>query len=199
MIFDYYKEFLKEFRSLVIDLFNSTMVQCEDKDNVININRKLNDYIIKLFSNPQEFNNKNILNHIYLFKTNTKEPKILLYKKILENTIIKFNILFRKYINRIKAIYRRGFDITENSSSNKLEYNIINNYNFFNKDTTKHLSHHLLKYFIYINNEYKNKYDNFDSEKLLKLNLSINNISWSFVILMIIIAIFLIEPIIIQS
>lgn len=200
MIFDYYKEFLIEFRSLIIDLFNSTMVQCEDKDNVININRKLDDYINKLFSNPKKFDNKDIiLNHIYLFKTSSEENKIPIYKKILEITITKFNILFRKYINRIKAIYRRSFDTTEDSSSNKLEYNIINNYNFFNKDTTKHLSHHLLKYFIYINNEYKNKYDNYDSEKLLKLNLSINNISWSFVILMIIIAIFLIEPIIIQS
>ena len=200
MIFDYYKEFLIEFRSLIIDLFNSTMVQCEDKDNVININRKLDDYINKLFSNPKKFDNKDIiLTHIYLFKTSSEENKIPIYKKILEITITKFNILFRKYINRIMAIYRRSFDTTEDSSSNKLEYNIINNYNFFNKDTTKHLSHHLLKYFIYINNEYKNKYDTYDSEKLLKLNLSINNISWSFVILMIIIAIFLIEPIIIQS
>ena len=200
MIFDYYKEFLKEFRSLIIDLFNSTMVQCEDKDNVININRKLKDYIIKLFSNPREFDNKDtILTHGYRFKTNEDEKNLPIYKKILENTIKKFNILFRKYINIIKAIYRKGFDTTEESSSNKLEYNIINNYNFFNKDTTKHLEHHLLKYFIYINNEYKNKYENYDSEKLLKLNLSINNISWSFVILMIIIAIFLIEPIIIQS
>jgi hypothetical protein len=200
MIFDYYKEFLIEFRSLIIDLLNSTMVECNDKDNVININRKLYDYINKLFSNPKEFDNKDtILTHTYLFKTNANEPKLPIYNKILENTITKFNILFRKYINIIKAIYRKGFNITEDSSSNKLEYNIINNYNFFNKDTTKHLSHHLLKYFIYINNEYKNKYDNYDSEKLLKLNLSINNISWSFVILMIIIAIFLIEPIIIQS
>jgi hypothetical protein len=196
MIFDYYKDFLMEFRSNIIDLFNSTMVECNDKDNVININSKLNQYIKKLFKESHEFN-KNILSD-YTYKT-TEEQKIEVYKKILEISINKFNILFRKYFNKIKAIYRKGFDITNESSSNKLEYNIINNYNFFNKDTTKHLSHHLLKYFININNEYKNKYDNFDSDKLLKLNLSINNISWSFVILMIIIAIFLIEPIIIQS
>lgn len=198
MIFDYYKDFLMEFRSLIIDLFNSTMVECEDKDNVININSKINHYITKLFNkeNPDLYKD---IKEVYIFKINTNEPKIDVYKKILSNTLTKFNILFRKYFNIIKAIYRRGFDITEDSSSNKLEYNIINNYNFFNKDTTKHLSHHLIKYFININNEDKNKYDNYDSEKLLKLNLSINNISWSFVILMIIIAIFLIEPIIIQS
>jgi hypothetical protein len=196
MIFDYYKDFLIEFRNLIIDLFNSTMVECNDKDNVININSKLNQYITKIFKESHEFN-KNILSD-YTYKT-TGEPKIEVYKKILENTLKNFNKIFRKFFNKIKAIYRKGFDITDESSSNKLEYNIINNYNFFNKDTTKHLSHHLLKYFININNEYKNKYDNFDSDKLLKLNLSINNISWSFVILMIIIAIFLIEPIIIQS
>ena len=198
MIFDYYKDFLMEFRSLIIDLFNSTMVECEDKDNVININSKLNNYIKKLFNkeNPDLYKD---IKEDYIFKISTNEPKINVYIKILQNTLIKFNTNFRKYFNIIKAIYRRGFDITEDSSSNKLEYNIINNYNFFNKDTTKHLSHHLIKYFININNEDKNKYDNYDSERLLKLNLSINNISWSFVILMIIIAIFLIEPIIIQS
>jgi hypothetical protein len=198
MIFDYYyKEFLIEFRSLIIDLFNSTMIECNDKDNVININSKLNQYITKLFSNPREFN-KNI-SHIYTYKTTAEEPKIEIYKKILQNTLIKFNTIFRKYFNIIKAIYRKGFYITEDSSANKLVYNIINNYNFFNKDTTKHLTNNLLNYSIYINDEDKNKYDNYDSERLLKLNLSINNISWSFVILMIIIAIFLIEPIIIQS
>ena len=197
MIFDYYKEFLIEFRSIIIDLFNSTMIECEHKDNVININSKLKVYINKIFKNGggSDFNIKDT----YTFNTSADDTKIDIYKKILENTIIKFNTIFRKYFNIIKAIYRQKFDIIENRSSNKLEYNIINNYNFFNKDTTKHLSHHLLKYDININNEDKNKYDNFDSERLLKLNLSINNISWSFVILMIIIAIFLIEPIIIQS
>ena len=49
------------------------------------------------------------------------------------------------------------------------------------------------------NSNTKNKYELYGSDKLLKLNLSINNVSWSFVILMIIILIFLIEPIIIQS
>lgn len=199
MIFDYYKEFLMEFRSLIIDLFNSTMVECNDKENVININSKINHYITKIFTDNNIDFNKDIKKLKLTYKLLSSEKKIEIYKKILKNTLIKFNILFRKYFNIIKAIYRKGFDITDTSSSNKLEYNIINNYNFFNKDTTKHLSHHLLKYFININNEDKNKYDNYDSDKLLKLNLSINNISWSFVILMIIIAIFLIEPIIIQS
>lgn len=197
MIFDYYKEFLMEFRSLIIDLFNSTMIECEDKDNVININSKLNHYISKIFKDKDFDFNRDIKNLNFDYDTN--ETKINIYKKILQNKIDNFNIIFRKYFNIIKAIYRKGFEITDISSSNKLEYNIINNYNFFNKDTTKHLSKHLLKYFIIINNENKNKYDNYDSEKILKLNLSINNISWSFVILMIIIAIFLIEPIIIQS
>lgn len=203
MIFDYYKEFLQDFRNKIIDLFNSTEIVCEDKENVININNKLNTYINKLFKKINandkskiDFNNKIIFDD---FIINSSEPRIEIYKNILTNKIKEINILFRKYFNIIKAIYRKGFEITEDTSSNKLEYNIINNYNFFNKDTTKHLSKFLLKYSININNEDKNKYDSYDSERLLKLNLSINNIGWSFVILMIIIAIFLIEPIIIQS
>jgi len=194
MIFDYYKEFLKEFRDLIIELFNSTEVICENKNNVININTKLNHYFTKIFSNPQDFNNDYSFN--YTFKN---EPKINVYKQVLKIKIDELNIKFNKYFNIIKTILFQGFDTSDTSSSNKLEYNIINNYNYFNKDTTKHLSHHLLQYFVNINSDDKNKYDNYDSEKLLKLNLSINNIGWSFVILIIIIAIFLIEPIIIQS
>lgn len=197
MIFDYYKDFLMKFRELVISLLSSTDIYCNQDEDIVNINNKLNIYIKSVFQNT--FNINNIKIFPFTFKTSTEQNKINIYKKILEIKINEFNILFRKYFNIIKAIYRKSFDIIETSSSNKLEYNIINNYNFFNKDTTKHLSHHLLKYNININNEDKNKYDNYDSEKLLKLNLSINNISWSFVILMIIIAIFLIEPIIIQS
>jgi len=194
MIFDYYKEFLKEFRDLIIELFNSTEVICENKNNVININTKLNHYFTKIFSNPQDFNNDYSFN--YTFKN---EPKINVYKQVLKIKIDELNIKFNKYFNIIKTILFQGFDTSDTSSSNKLEYNIINNYNYFNKDTTKHLSHHLLQYFVNINSDDKNKYDNYDSEKLLKLNLSINNIGWSFVILIIIIAIFLIETIIIQS
>jgi hypothetical protein len=202
IIFENYKDFLKEFRDKIIDLFNSTEIICEDKENVININNKLNTYINKIIKKNDnlniDFNNKNIFDD-FTYKEPKTEPKINIYKKILKNKIKEINTLFRKYFNIIKAIYRKGFEITEESSSNKLEYNVINNYNFFNKDTTKHLSKILLKYSININNEDKNKYDSYDSERLLKLNLSINNIGWSFVILMIIIAIFLIEPIIIQS
>lgn len=195
MIFDYYKDFLMKFRELVISLLSSTDVNCNQDEDIVNINNKLSKYIENVFINKFYINN--IKDYIFSYKTS--ETKIQIYKQILKIKIDEFNVLFRKYFNIIKAIYRKSFDIIETSSSNKLEYNIINNYNFFNKDTTKHLSHHLLKYNININNEDKNKYDNYDSEKLLKLNLSINNISWSFVILMIIIAIFLIEPIIIQS
>jgi hypothetical protein len=194
MIFDYYKEFLMKFRELVISLLISTDIKCNQDEDIVNINNRLSKYIENVFSDS--FNINKIKEYTFVYKT---IDKINVYKKILEFKINEFNDLFRKYFNIIKAIYRKSFDIIETSSSNKLEYNIINNYNFFNKDTTKHLSHHLLKYNININNEDKNKYENYDSEKLLKLNLSINNISWSFVILMIIIAIFLIEPIIIQS
>jgi hypothetical protein len=195
MIFDYYKIFLEEFRNLIIELFNSTEVICENKENVININTKLNHYISKLFNEKIDFNKDQLKNLTF----NTNEPKINIYKKILVIKLEEFNIKYKRYFDIIKLIYLSKFDKIDTTSSNKLEYNIINNYNFFNKDTNKHLSQHLLKYNINITNDDKNRYDNYDSEKLLKLNLSINNISWSFVILMIIIAIFLIEPIIIQS
>jgi len=200
MIFDYYKEFLEEFRNLIIELFNSTEVICENKENVININSKLNHYISKLFKENIDFNTNQLKTLIYKeVSIEPKEAKINIYKKILQIKIDEFNTLYKKYFNVIKVIYTSKFETTEATSSNKLEYNIINNYNYFNKDTNKHLSHHLLKFDINITNDDKNRYDTYDSERLLKLNLSINNISWSFVILMIIIAIFLIEPIIIQS
>jgi hypothetical protein len=207
-IFDYYKNFLEEFRILIIELFNSTEVNCNNNDDVININSKLITYLNKIIYNnigdPRI--NKFVLTETnYIFKDNNnqdpkkKEANIGIYKKILEATIDKLNTMFRKYLNKIKTIYNLKFDTTEETSSNNLEKNIISNYNFFNKETKKHLSQNLLKKSININKDDINKYDNYDSERLLKLNLSINNVGWSFVIIMIIIAIFLMEPIIIQS
>jgi len=207
-IFDYYKNFLEEFRILIIELFNSTEVNCNNNDDVININSKLITYLNKIIYNnigdPRI--NKFVLTETnYIFKDNNnqdpkkKEVNIEIYKKILEATINKINKIFRQNLNKIKAIYNLKFDTTEETSSNNLEKNIISNYNFFNKETKKHLSQNLLKKSININKDDINKYDNYDSERLLKLNLSINNVGWSFVIIMIIIAIFLMEPIIIQS
>lgn len=199
MIFDYYKTFLKEFRNIIIDFFNSVDIICEDKENVININNKLNNLFKKLFRNDKEFTNGNYLTS-FNFKDISKLKEINLYKKMINLKVEELNNKYFKYFNIVKAILRKGFNISEdNSDTNKLEYNIINNYNFFNKDTTKHISPHLKQYPISINSNTKNKYELYDSDKLLKLNLSINNVSWSFVILMIIILIFLIEPIIIQS
>jgi hypothetical protein len=204
-IFDYYKNFLEEFRILIIELFNSTEVNCNNNDDVININSKLITYLNKITYissekiNKFDFSDNYYFKHIIATEIKKKEVNIGIYKKILEATIDKLNTMFRKYLNKIKAIYNLKFDTTEETSSNNLEKNIISNYNFFNKETKKHLSQNLLKKSININKDDINKYDNYDSERLLKLNLSINNVGWSFVIIMIIIAIFLMEPIIIQS
>ena len=200
-IFDYYKQFLLKFRSIIIKLFNSTEIYCENDDTIININTKLNIYLNKLFKQKQNYNiDFNINNYFTTFSYKTEEKLIDLYKKILSFYMSEIALEFKRYLNIIKVIYRNDL-VDVSDKPNKLEYNIINNYNFFNKDTRKHTLENLIRNqeFIIKIKKNLNKYSNYDSNQILKLNLSINNISWSFVILMIIFAVFLIEPIIIQS
>jgi len=118
----------------------------------------------------------------------------------MELYITKIGNEYLRFFNIIKVIYRNDL-VDVSDKPNKLEYNIINNYNFFNKDTRKHTLDNLIRnpdLIVKVKNNL-NKYSSYDTNKILKLNLSINNVAWSFVILMIIFAIFLIEPIIIQS
>lgn len=198
-IFDEYKNFLEFFRENIIELFNSTEVYCENGKSTININSKLNNYISKIFDTVYgDFNISNYLKS-YKFKNVAKESKIDIYEKILKFYMTKINTELIKYIKIIKIIYILDFDKLTEQKSNKLEYNIINNYNFFNKDTRKHTLMNLDNEFKIDIKKYQNKYAIYNTDKNLKLNLSINNINWSFVILIIIIAIFLLEPIIIQS
>jgi len=202
-IFEKYKEFLMLFREKIIKLFNSTEVYCEDGNSTININMKLNNYISKIFnfeSNP-EFKDFNTTNYFQIYKIkatdNEKDPKLEIYLKILKFYMEDINNILKKVIKIIKIIYILDFDKLSQQTSNKLEYNIINNYNFYNKDTKKHTKMNLDNNFEINLKNFENKYSFYDTDKNLKLNLSINNINWSFVIIIIIIAIFLLEPIII--
>ena len=211
---DLYKEFLIKFRELIIELFNNTGISCEYSD-YIDINQKLKEYIKKLFSN--------INNDITLYKfkdENKEEPKIGIYRRILQLMMGKINDLFNKYLNLMK-IYIKSFEIssgnlggiietftssstststsTSTISRDKMINKLINNYNIFNLDTEKHIGDDLKKIYFRINdsNYSKSKYDNFDTIDLKKLKISTDNVSWSFIILIIIFAIILIEPTII--
>ena len=128
----------------------------------------------------------------------------------------KINDLFNKYLNLMK-IYIKSFEIstgnlggiietfissstsTSTINKDKLINKLINNYNIFNLDTEKHIGDDLKKIYFRINNSNysKSKYDNFDTIDLKKLKISTDNVSWSFIILIIIFAIILIEPTII--
>jgi len=204
-IFEKYKEFLMLFREKIIKLFNSTEVYCEDGNSTININMKLNNYISKIFNfeNNPEFRDFNTTNYFQNYKIkatdNEKDPKLEIYLKILKFYMEDINNILKKVIKIIKIIYILDFDKLSQQTSNKLEYNIINNYNFYNKDTKKHTKMNLDNNFEINLKNFENKFSFYDTDKNLKLNLSINNINWSFVIIIIIIAIFLLEPIIIQS
>ena len=184
----------------MIELFNSAEIYCENDDSIININTKLNTFLNKLFVFGDTNIDFNRQNYFITYTYKTDDAKINLYKKVMELYITKIGNEYLRFFNIIKVIYRNDL-VDTNDKPNKLEYNIINNYNFFNKDTRKHTLDNLIRnpdLIVKVKNNL-NKYSSYDTNKILKLNLSINNVSWSFVILMIIFAIFLIEPIIIQS
>jgi len=85
-----------------------------------------------------------------------------------------------------------------NQSIKKIINKIINNYNIYANDEDKHSNNDFIKKLIKLKSNYIiNKYNNIDSIELKKLNISTNNISWSFVILIIIFTIILLEPLII--
>jgi hypothetical protein len=186
----YYGEFLIEIRNSIIKLLNSSSIYC-DKSNIINLNIKLNNYIKQIF---------NFRNNQYIFKSTSEEPKINIYKSILSNSMNEFNNIYRKYFNIIKFLIIKN--IKENNDYDyytlKIIQEIINNYNIYNKNNNKYINKNLLNNaFILECKEYINKFNKFTNKEKKELNINTNNISWSFIILVIIFAIILIEPTII--
>jgi hypothetical protein len=190
-VFDIYQELLIDCRKIFIELFNNLMISC-DYTNFINVDEKIAELDKKLLNNGKTN-----------FKTDSNEPAINIYKKIIENIINKLNISLRKHINIIK-IYIRSFEMVSVSSStsksdkSKLINKIINNYNLFASDENKHTINDFYKIIVKLKSNFQSsKYNTMDSLTLKKLNISTNNVSWSFVILIIIFTIILLEPLII--
>lgn len=203
--FDVYAEFLKEFRVTIVDLLTTTGVSCQYTD-YIDINDKMNDYYKKIFSNVGVTDNVNK----YVFKTNVNEPKIDIYIKVLKIAMEKINELMIKYMNIIK-VYMKSFELFPSSyitsrdatvaAENKIKVMIgklKTNFNLFNKEFKRHTDDSFLKIPFRIDDNYKrSKYERFSTADIKKLNISTENVSWSFIILIIIFAIILIEPTII--
>jgi len=187
----YYGEFLLEIRKIVLKLFNSSSIYC-DKSNIINLNVKLNQYINLIFKKNK--------NNLYIFKSVDEEPRINIYKVILLNSINEFNNIYRKYFNIIKLLIIKNInkDVSIDNNTLKIIQEIINNFNIYNKGNNKFINSNLLNNnFILECKEYINKYNKLTNKDKIELNMNINNVSWSFIILIIIFAIILIEPTII--
>jgi hypothetical protein len=186
--FDIYEEFLIDCRNIFIELFNNLKISCS-YTNYINVNEKIVELDNVLLNKDKNE-----------FKDNKNEPAIDIYKKIIENIIAKLDKSLKKHINIIK-IYVRLFELIETGGGiNKREIiqKIINNYNLFANDEDKHTSNDFYKFYIKLKSNFvSNKYNSFDSLDLKKMNISTNNVSWSFIILIIIFAIILLEPLII--
>ena len=202
--FDIYGEFLKEFRLAIVNLLTTTGISCEYTD-YIEIQDKLQEYYNKMFSNAGSVQTIDKL----VLKSTTQEPKIDIYRKVLELSMEQINSLMVKYMNIIK-VYLKSFEVnpdvtpsadklkTLQSADNKIRVvaeKIKNNFNIFNKEYNRHTNDNLLKMNFRIDNNYKpSKYEKFTSADMKKLNISTDNVSWSFIILIIIFAIILIEP-----
>lgn len=171
-----YKEFLIEFRKITINMFNDLNIACE-YSNYLNI-----DDILKAF--------KEVITSISDIK-----------RRIINNNIEIIRQLLTKYINIIK-VYVRLYSIQSNSTNNittsNLINSLINNYNLYANDIKKHSLSTLIKLSLNMKSNFNtSKYNKFKSNDYKKVNMSINNVSWSFVILIIIFAIILLEPLIV--
>ena len=75
---------------------------------------------------------------------------------------------------------------------------LINNYNLYANDLKKHSANALVKLELKIKSNFiASKYNSYKSNDYKKLNMNTNNVSWAFVILIIIFTIILLEPLII--
>lgn len=193
IIFDVYKKFLIEFRKEVINLLNITDIRC-DENEYINIDSKINQFIKKLFTgNDLNFNEPALFTNTYTYKINEVEKNINMYKTVLKNKITIINDLFGQYFDTITFIMNKLFVNVDNFKGNDLENLIINNYNFYNNDV-KHIKDNFIELSMNINKLYRNKYNSYKSNDLKKLKYSIDNVSWSSVIIIIIFTMILIEP-----
>lgn len=188
----YYSKFLLKMRDLVIKLFNSSSIYCDSQTVDINIFSKLNEYL-NFITTGSKTRRK--------FKTKEEEPKIEIYKKILINTINDFNDLYFRYFNIIKIIIFNKIVYKDNSNNlndpifNEVKsiYNIhagnekrYNDNTFINETPIKLLD-----------SNFMNKYKNFNTKQKELLSYNTDNVSWGFVVLVIIFAIILLEPTII--
>lgn len=190
-----YEEYILEFRKIIVDLFNS--VGYCNSASVINIDQQLKDYYKKVF-----IKNTTTLDDTYLiynFKTTTDEPFIEIYKKKLFDAINNANTLFIKYFNIMKflTLYTIKSATTSTPFQNNITSEIINNYNVFNKDNNKYTDNNLFQEPFKVQCNYMNKFSNFSLKDKTEQEINMNNVSWSFIILVIIFAIILLEPTII--
>jgi hypothetical protein len=190
-----YEEYILEFRKIIVDLFNS--VGYCNSASVINIDQQLKDYYKKVF-----IKNTTTLDDTYLiynFKTTTDEPFIEIYKKKLLDAMNNANTLFIKYFNIMKflTLYTIKSETTPTPFQNNITSEIINNYNVFNKDNNKYTDNNLFQEPFKVQCNYMNKFSNFSLKDKTEQEINMNNVSWSFIILVIIFAIILLEPTII--
>ena len=190
-ILEVFKNLILTFRTNVVYLLNITDNYCNE-DEIINIDLKLNQFMKKIFVSVKYNFNESNYNLSYNIKTSTQESKINIYKRSIDNNIRRINLSLIKHLNAIK--YLMSFISPNLDEPNSLDKVIINNYNFFNSDNKKHIDNKFLTKSLKIYNSYKNNYHLYKNNNLEELNNSINNISWSFTILIIIFAVVLLEP-----
>jgi hypothetical protein len=192
-ILNVYAEYILEFRKIIVDLFNS--VGYCNISSVINIDQKLNDYYKKVFIKNENITDDNYL--AFRFKEPAEEPYINIYKKKLLEQMKRVNNLFVIKFNTIKYLMVTAItaEVQTNNKKNIIG-EIKNNYNVFNKDN-KYTYQELIKKPFKLQCNYTNKFNKFSLKDKTEQEINMNNVSWSFIILVIIFAIILLEPTII--
>jgi len=204
--FSIYGDFLKDIRRIIISLLNNCNIVCDYTD-FIDISVKYNELINKLFIYVNRLNEST-----YSFKSPLMEPNINIYKKIIINSMKEFNDKYIHYMNLIKICIKslklkpdiyvvtgsanvEAIGIRNLNTLNTITNDIIKNYNIYNKDSLRHVNNDFIIKDFNINFNYKkSKYNNMSAINIKKMKISTENVSMSFIILIIIFAIILIEP-----
>lgn len=176
--FEIYGTLLKEFRIKTVELLNTLEISCNYNDNIL-----IEEKILELGDKLDKANSKNLL----------------VYNKIIEMMIKDLNKILIVHFNQIKYYMRQIKFNSTASNINTTVSEIIKIYNINADELNKHNdSSEFIKELIKLNCTFiPSKYNKMDSTDYKKLDISSTSVSWSFIILIIIFTVILLEPIIV--
>lgn len=193
LILKLFKNLISHIKNYMLKKIDSNLCNILKNTQKIDIEKALYKYIDDNFNNPlftpekSDISTDNSGTNLYTYKYPVISKKL----DIKIDKIKELSCIISYYFN-ICVFLLDNLNI-DNNSSVEMD-NIKDNYKFYNNNNSKIVQEQLS-----INCDYYNKYNKLDTKELSYYQVNIDNVSYNFIILMIIFLIILGEPIFIKS